>query len=371
MRQLIIWELKLLLQQRIIYAVLLLIACFIFLGHSVIDTSDQSAYDQLEGPIGEQDVEEATKILASIEAGSKELSNTDNPYYTILFAEKLSVLQDDAINGLENELVNTSNNVEIKEEIQFRDNVNVMYLTNFEFPDIVIEYLSGNGVTFIGILLLVGLYAIFSRDDATGVSQYTLTSKYGRTKLVTAKIIIASLYTIVVYASITTIIWIYNLYRASANMSYWSHAFKGWDAPIQFLTSLATSPYALSAMEYHAIQLGLLLLGSIALTLIFLVVSSLCKSSFTSFLLCAGIFFIPIVIVDIVKAVPYIKWLDAIYPYSLTYIMKVESLFESFRSIHIGSLVILAPYLAFGIAILTILCSILFIKWYFRNQKVI
>ncbi|MGD6844661.1 ABC transporter permease [Bacillus infantis] len=365
MWELVKWESRHLFRQKAIYVVLFLIACFIFLGHSVIDTSSKPAYDELEGPISKQDITEATA------AESTAPSYYSNPYYTVLYAEQLSILQNEKITELKKALSNTPNDPEIKKEIEYRNNLDVLYLTNYQLPELVVEYLSSEGVIFMGALLIIGLYSIFSRDEVTGVSQYTLTSKYGRTKLVTAKIMVSFIYTLVVYLVVTLFTWTYQIYRASANISYWKYAFEGWEAPIQFLSELTVSPYPFSIMEYHAIQLGFLFLGSLALTLIFLAVSSVSKNSFISFLFCTAIFFVPIIIVDIVKAVPRIGWLNAIYPYSPTYTMKAEALFGTFRSIHAGSLVVIGPYLALIITILFITGSILFLKWYVGNQKVI
>lgn len=358
------WEFIHLVKQKTIYIMLVLFACFILLGHSVIDTSSKPAYDELQGPISQQDIKDAMAYDMTTP------STYSNPYLTVLYAEQLSQMQEEKISELAS-LNKASEDPEIKAEIQYRENVDTMYLTNYQLPELIVLYVSNESAVFIAVLLLLGVYSIFSRDVSTGVFQYVLTSKYGRTKLVTAKIIVSLAYTLLVYLVVVVGSWTYQIYRASANLDYWKYIFDGWEAPLSFISGFALSPYALSVMEYHVVQLGFLLLGSLALTVLFLVVSAISKNSFTSFLICAGIFFVPIIVVDIVKAVPSIKWINAIYPYSPTYTMKVDSLFDTFRSMNIGSFVIIGPYIALVSTMVFIVGSLLFLKWYVRDRKLV
>lgn len=366
MKQLLKWEAKLLLRQKMIYVTAILMVAFMVLSHTVIDTSDQAAFDEQAGPISVKDLEKAEQVLTEIENGTREATVMDNPYLHMLAAKEYSMMEEELQEELSQE-----NTPLAKKELEYREAIDVMYVANYEFPELLIEYTSGNGVIFIGVLLLIGLYPLFSRDETTGVAQYTLTSKYGRSKLGTAKLTVAVLYSVVVYLCVVSVIWLYNLYRASANGSYWTHASKGWDAPVQFLTALAGSPYPLSAGQYHMIQLGILLLGTLTLAVLFVLVSSLCKNSFTSFLVSAGIFFIPIIVVDIAKAVTSIKWLDIIHPYTITYTMKMDALFNSFQGVQIGSFILIGPYIAVILLTLILLTSLRTTKWYVGSKKMI
>ncbi len=366
MKNLIKWEFRHLLQQKMIYIALILIFGMVVLGHSVIDTSSKINFDKVEGIITEQDISTA-------EENMKNYSFDYNVNYTILKAQELENYQIGKISELNTILEEKYNgaNSEIKEEIEMRKNVDVMYLTYYLVAESIVNYLSADGVIFIGILILIGIYSIFSRDGTTGVSQYTLTSKYGRTKLVSAKIIVSLTYTFFVSCGIVIFTWIYQLYRASANISYWEYAFDGWNAPIQFITELATAPYAMSIAQFHIVQLCFLLLGSISLATVFLIVSSVSRNSFISFLISLSVFFIPIVVVDILMADTQFAWIDAIYPYTPTFIMKTQALFETFRSVHIGSVVIDGPYLAITTGALLVIGGLIYLKWYVVNKKTV
>ena len=190
MRNLINWEFKHLLQQKIIYITLMVIIGFVVLGHTVIDTTSKMAFDKSEGIITEQELKNAEKNI-------KDLSFDYNVNFTILKAQQLQDYQTAKISELYQILQNknSGSDTKIRKEIEMRENVDVMYLTYYFVAESIVNYLSDDGVIFIGMLILVGIYSIFSRDTTTGVSQYTLTSKFGRTKLVTAKIIVTLTYT--------------------------------------------------------------------------------------------------------------------------------------------------------------------------------
>src|SRR5699024_11181559 len=116
---------------------------------------------------------------------------------SILKAQQLQDYQTEKISVLYQILhkKNSVSNIKIRKEIEMSENVDFIYLTYYLVAVCMVNYLSDDGVIFIGMLILVGIYSIFSRDTTTGVSQYTLTSKFGRTKLVTAKIIVTLTYT--------------------------------------------------------------------------------------------------------------------------------------------------------------------------------
>lgn len=366
MRNLIQWEFRHLFQQKIIYIAFILIIGMIVLGHTVTDTTPKIVFDQKEGIITEQDIQTAEEKI-------KNAPSEYDVHFTILKAQELENYQTEKINELNTILKNEFNGSHsgIEKEIEMRKNVEVMYLTYYLVAENIVDYLSDNGVIYIGILISLGIYSIFSRDTTTGVSQYTLTSKYGRTKLVTAKIIVSLTYTILVTFGIIVFTWIYQLYRASANMSYWEYAFDGWNAPIQFITDLATSPYAVSIAQFHIVQLGFLLLGSISLAFLFLIVSSISKNSFSSFLISLSILLIPIIAIEILKADTQFEWINAIYPYTPTYIMKTQDLFDTFRGLHVGPFVIIGPYLAIITGGLLVVGGFIYLKWYVKTKKAI
>src|SRR5699024_4398883 len=93
MRNLINWELKHLLQQKIIYITLMVIIGFVVLGHTVIDTTSKMAFDKSEGIITEQELKNAEKNI-------KDLSSDYNVNFTILKAQQLQDYQTEKISEL-------------------------------------------------------------------------------------------------------------------------------------------------------------------------------------------------------------------------------------------------------------------------------
>ncbi len=55
----------------------------------------------------------------------------------------------------------------------------------------------------------------------------------------------------------------------------------------------------------------------------------------------------------------------------MQFILKTQALFETFRSVQIGSVVIVGPYLALIIVILLLISSLFYLKWYVVNKKVV
>ena len=221
-------------------------------------------------------------------------------------------------------------------------------------PEEIIDFLSVEGFIFIAGLLLIGLSAMVSRDDQTNVSAYVFTSKYGRSKLASVKVIVASLYAIVVTLFITMIGWV----TEYTTLGYWDKGLEGWEVPFQFYFKFINSPYTFTFLEYHVLQIGFILVAAIAFSLLFLLISSFTRSTFISFLAGGMIFGIPLVFVEILNAPDTMpKWMENVFPYTLTYILKVDPLFEDFLIYDVGGLAVTGVALAF---LIVGLCWIIF-----------
>ncbi|MCL1702002.1 hypothetical protein [Lysinibacillus sp. Bpr_S20] len=366
MKQLIWWEWKLLWQQKLIYIMLVAILSLLWISKTYFNMSieELNAFEEIQNPITEKDIQEAREILATKEF---EIGPEVNVFYRIDEAQTLMDKQSTIINQLKARPQTSA----LEKEITMREQVNTMYIEKTEYPIFLSEFLGGEGLIAIGILLIVGLYNLFARDQQTGMIQYTLTSKFGRSKLVQAKLVVTLLYTMVIYIGTVIFSVIFNIYRTGSHVNYWMYIAEGFNSPIQFHSSLSMSPYTLTLFEFLLIQLLFLLLGSICFSIICLSISSVVKASFISFLFSMAIFFLPFLIVNLLNLLAERGWIAKLFIYTIPYIMQTKRLFEAFYYLQISNKVILAPFIALGLLLVIIISSIVFLKIYNKKWRYI
>ena len=366
MKQLIWWEWKLLWKQKLIYIMLVAILALLWISKTYFPLSieELNAFEEIQNPITEKDVQEAREILVTEKF---ELDSKVNVFYRIDEAQTLMDKQYTVINQLKARPQTSA----VEKEIKMREQVNTMYVEMTGYPIFLSEFLSGEGLIAIGILLLVGLYNLYARDHQTGMVQYTLTSKFGRSKLVQAKLFVALFYTLVIYIGTVIFSVIFNVYRAGGHVNYWMYITEGFNSPIQFHHSLSMSPYTFTLFEFLLIQLLFLLLGSICFSMICLSISSVTKNSFISFLFSMSIFFLPFLIVNLFNLLAERGWIAKLFIYTIPYIMQTKHLFEAFHYMQIGNIVILAPFIALALLIIIMISTIVFLKIYNKKWRYI
>jgi len=198
-----------------------------------------------------------------------------------------------------------------------------------------------------GVMLLIGLSSIFTREYSSGVDNYILSSKKGRRELVWAKINASLIYTM-------TVILVWELFNITVN--YLRHGNKGWGNPIQTFPQFSESPYDLSIVEYHFLQIGIHLLGACCFALLIVFISSISKNSLIAFIMSALILFGPVLeFVDDIK----ISWLLAALPFAFYNILEVKLLFMEVNTVEILSYPIEYPEFA---CLLMIALSVILIK---------
>ncbi|MGA9225400.1 MAG: hypothetical protein WB217_03570, partial [Mesobacillus sp.] len=181
---------------------------------------------------------------------------------------------------------------------------------------------------------------IYSNEQATGVENYILSAKKGRSATMRAKLIAASIFAIVV-----VLFWeAFNLITRTAVFGT-----KGWDLPIQYSFKYFFSPYSLTFMEYHMIQISLHILAAIAFAGLIVLVSTLSKSTVISFFVSGFLFGVPILAQSIMNVETI--WVNKMLTLTLTNIMKVEELFMNFNSYSVFGYPLLAPFAGIAIAV--------------------
>jgi hypothetical protein len=205
-----------------------------------------------------------------------------------------------------------------------------------------------------GVMLLIGLSTIFTREYTSGVDNYILSSKTGKKELIWAKVGATLIYTFLV-------VFMFEIVNVAVNI--WEFGVEGWGEGLQSFPPFAGSPYSLNMLEFHLIQLGIHFLGACGLALMIVLISSTSKNSLITFIISTVIFVGPILeFVDNIA----IPWILALLPFVFYNIMQVQSYFVEFNAVNILGQSISYPVFA---SLLMIILSSIFIMAIFRIIK--
>jgi len=133
----------------------------------------------------------------------------------------------------------------------------------------------------IGFVILLGTSGVYSNEYSSKMHGTLLTTKNGRSKLFSSKLLASCL-----FAAIVVII--FQALAALLYMHVYGLPFK--NTPINSLTSFYKMPNTMWALQFYFCQLAGSLLGAIVLTAVTLCISSFCRSNLVSFFI-SGIYF--------------------------------------------------------------------------------
>lgn len=153
------------------------------------------------------------------------------------------------------------------------------------------------GMTFIllCIIVIVICSTIYSNEVSSGINQLLLSTKYGRSKLISSKIISSILVTIsgFIFIQLITLIAFYLRY----------YGFDGWDTSIQvnFSIQLFNFPVYLNHLQIYFIIIIFQLFALLSIAGTTLLISSFSKSNLSSVLISIGIFLLPVGLMQIFR----------------------------------------------------------------------
>ena len=136
---------------------------------------------------------------------------------------------------------------------------------------------------------------VFSSDTSRNMNQLLLSTKFGRNKLTIARIMTATLISILVFLFIQVIslvaFFIYN------------SGFTGWDTSIQtnFSLELFTFPVELNHLQVFCLAIALHFISLLAIVGITIYVSSITRSPFSSLIIALGLFLLPKAFTQLIK----------------------------------------------------------------------
>ncbi len=182
-----------------------------------------------------------------------------------------------------------------------------------------IDFIPTFGWVFMGALILLGLSPVFSEEYSTGMASIILSSKHGKGKVITAKILATCIY-------ITGLV----LFFAIVNMAtcFLVLGTHGGGYPLQNIYLYRASPYALTLARYFTYEILVSLAGSIAFGLLVLLISSVSRSALIPLFAGGVVFATPLALP---KLGINIAWLNRLCELSYSEVMRVKNLFITFK----------------------------------------
>ncbi|MBU3087645.1 ABC transporter permease subunit [Clostridium gasigenes] len=187
---------------------------------------------------------------------------------------------------------------------------------------------------FIGIIILLLTSSIFSNEYSSGMDSLIFSSKYGRFKIVKAKLIATIIF------SISTIIF-YNFIQFIAIMIPTTTI--GWNTSIRNQIDFMYSPYMLTMIQYLGINMLFQVIGAITLSFMVTFISSLYKSSLATFFTSFCIYILPFILM--ILGLYKNNVVNSFVDLSIIKLIGTYDVFKVYKSFNIFGSPILYPYI--------------------------
>ncbi|WP_026573402.1 ABC transporter permease [Bacillus sp. UNC438CL73TsuS30] len=368
------WELMKIFKQKSLYIIgIFLFGWFTMIAMDVENQKiTQEVFKKWEGPITTEKVEKAEKVNRQLteffskqhspdQRKSAESAVVENIAYSQNIKTRIKEWNQDLnkliIEAREKGNTSLANKLELQKKMY--NEVKLDRISYSAAPREAIDFVNVFGLIISGVFLLIGLSGIYSNEHSSGVENYILSTKNGRVKTMRAKLLAAF-----IFAAVVVFSWEgFNLMIRTL-----IYGTKGWDLPIQYSYKYFTSPYSLTFMEYHLIQIGIHLLAALAFAGVMVLVSTLSKSTVISFFVSGFLFGVPLLTQSIMDVDSI--WLNKALTFTLTNIMKVEDMYMNFVSVNIFGLPVLAPYIGIMVSVITLSLSIFLARFLIRKKQI-
>jgi len=220
---------------------------------------------------------------------------------------------------------------------------------------IMMDFIKTFGFVFFGAMLLIGLAPLFSEEYSIGTDSFLQTAKHGKRTLVTAKLMAAGLYVLVIEG-------ILQVFNAASTLPF--YGIQGLNYPIQSIP-LYYAPFHLVIWQYMIVAVIIQLIGGWAFAAAMALISSLSRSSLISFFVSAGVFLVP----ELLHMLLQKNWVETVMNFSYTGLTQVSRLFNTFLAYNLFGHPVLYPALVIPLAILvSIPIARLVYTAYYRHQ---
>ncbi|MCC0643205.1 MULTISPECIES: ABC transporter permease subunit [unclassified Clostridioides] len=206
---------------------------------------------------------------------------------------------------------------------------------------------------FTMLAICISIASVFSGEYQSGTDSVILSSKYGKTKVITAKIISSFLFGTIVF-TINTII--------SIGILLLSFGVDGWNLPLQLTVS--STPYPVTFLQATLLSILVIYMILIALIGFTLLLSSCMKSPFPVLITDIALLFIPL----------FLKYSETNWLYNqILRILPSNAIsfsFSEYINYRFGSLIIDLPTMIIFTGLILSIIILPFIKNNFRKHQV-
>lgn len=222
----------------------------------------------------------------------------------------------------------------------------------------VIDFIPTFGFVFMGALILLGLSPVFSEEYSTNVASIILSSKHGKGKVTTAKILAACIY-------IISLVFLFSIVNVATY--FYALGTNGGGFPLQNIYLYGASPYALTISHYFMVATAVQLAGSVAFGLLVLLISSLSRLALIPLFVGGLVFATPIAWL---KLGVHIAWINRLSELSYSEVIRVKDIFKDFKVYNFfGTPVMYLEVVLLVMAVLSIV-SVWLTYYVFRHHQV-
>jgi ABC-type transport system involved in multi-copper enzyme maturation permease subunit len=209
----------------------------------------------------------------------------------------------------------------------------------------------GVGNMLIGLILVFALAPLYSGETNYRMDSLILSSKYGRLKIVTAKLLAGF---------IVTVGFVTLFYGVCVLFSCWPFGFVGWNAPLN--SYFVESPYDLTQLQGLLLKYTVTLLAACGLLLLTALISALFRSSLSTLGLAACLVMLPYFSLPGVVG----KWIS----FLPSGVLMSTSLIEKYVSYNIfGTPILYLPLSIISVIIIGVISMLLLPKAFERRLK--
>lgn len=222
----------------------------------------------------------------------------------------------------------------------------------------LIDFANTFGFVILGALILLTLAPVFSEEYAVKMDSLILSSRHGRKKVVTAKIV-ASLLVVFSYAVIFLIM------NVTVNSVLFS--LDGSQVALQELSKYRYSPFNLNVSQYFFIQQATHIFGAAAFSLLILLLSVFSRSSLIPFFTGGVIYGGPVL--TSILGIEH-ELIQTIRNFSYGQFIMVEDMFSNFHVINLLGMPVLYLHVMYILFLLISVATIFIIYFSFARRQV-
>lgn len=182
--------------------------------------------------------------------------------------------------------------IESKHSFEYREGILLYNMVSKIKPFKIYDYIGWRNifnfidslVIIISILILLGISPVFNQEYNQKMDGVILSSKYGKNKIITAKILGACIYTTVVVLIFLGLNFCF---------SFFIYGLDGYSSPIQSIYNFITVPFDYTFSQYYISRILMCIFGANAYALLILLISTLNKNSILSFFIGSIFMIIP------------------------------------------------------------------------------